>query len=211
MESSKQEGPLKEKQKHSSRSRSKSRKRARKRQEEDDGKKPSQPLKRGRRCQPLNGYVLSVSTLAGEAGKDSSTTEATYNSVSQLCKELGAEVKTQVCKRVQVLVSTRSAVQKATQRIRKAFKKRIPIVDVGWLDKCRLEGKRVDLDSFRLDKEAEAAINNRLETLDKQEPATEVDPNAGWSEPVAVGCCCVCHENGSEKDCKWCADADCSH
>ena len=80
------------------------------------------------------------------------------------CKELGAGVKSQVCKSVQVLVCTLSAVKKATQQIRKAFKKGIPIVEAGWLEKRRLEQKHADFETFRLDKEAEDAINNREES-----------------------------------------------
>ena len=32
------------------------------------------------------------------------------------------------------------------------------------------------------------------------------DANAGWTEPVSIGCCCVCHENGTTNDCTWCVD-----
>jgi hypothetical protein len=211
MPESKQEGASGKKEKFS-RSRSKSRKRSRKGQETDGKKSASkesaQPVKR-KRCLPLNGMVVSVSTLIGAADKDTDA-EISYNNVTLSCKELGADVKGQVCKSVQVLVCTLSAVKKATQRIRKAFKKGIPIVEVGWLEKCRLEQKRVDFETFRLDKEAEDAINNRQETIDKEKPAEEVPPDAGWSEAVTLGCCCVCHENGTEKECKWCvAASDC--
>lgn len=30
-------------------------------------------------------------------------------------------------------------------------------------------------------------------------------PDSGWTSPVDVGCCCVCHENG-DADCEWCTD-----
>ena len=32
------------------------------------------------------------------------------------------------------------------------------------------------------------------------------DDNAGWTDPVSIGCCCVCHENGTTKYCPWCVD-----
>jgi len=36
----------------------------------------------------------------------------------------------------------------------------------------------------------------------------EIIPNddAGWTEPKELGCCCLCHENGTTKDCEWCTD-----
>ena len=112
----------------------------------------------------------------------------------------------QVCKRTQVLVCTTCAVQKATQRVRKAFKKRIPIVNVEWLERCRLEKKKLDYAAYSLDDEAKKAIDNRQETLENDKSTEEVDPNAGWTEAVTLGCCCVCHENGTEKECQWCTD-----
>ena len=30
-------------------------------------------------------------------------------------------------------------------------------------------------------------------------------PGTGWTEPVSLGCCCVCHENG-DVDCPWCVE-----
>ena len=32
----------------------------------------------------------------------------------------------------------------------------------------------------------------------------------GWTEPVSYGCCCICHDNGTAKDCEWCKDAPCA-
>jgi hypothetical protein len=187
----------------------KSKKKSRKRQGDQklspETESSSRPSKRIRR--PLNGLTVSVSTLSsGEVPGTTGTAEASFNAVSKSCKDLGADVTSQVCKRVQVLVCTKSAVQKSTQRVRKAFKKKIPIVEVGWLDKCRTEQERVDFGPFRLDEEAKEAIDNRQETIDNEKEAADVAPDTGWSEPVSFGCSCVCHENGAEKECKWCMD-----
>ena len=151
---------------------------------------------------------MSISTTTNS---DTAKTESTtYGSVSQCCKELGAEVLGQVGKRVQFLICTTSAVQQASQRVRKAFKKKIPIVSVDWLEKCRLEDRRVDFLDYRLDEEAEKAIQSRKERCDKEENSVtndEIPPDdAGWSEAKSLGCCCVCHENGTEKDCPWCVN-----
>jgi len=33
------------------------------------------------------------------------------------------------------------------------------------------------------------------------------DPDdAGWSEPVSLDCCCVCHDTA--RDCDWCLDCN---
>ena len=31
--------------------------------------------------------------------------------------------------------------------------------------------------------------------------------NAGWSSPVQLDCCCVCHENGDD-NCHWCTECN---
>ena len=200
-----------DKEESSSSFRRRSKKKSRKRKVQSDDKKLSaskessltRPVKR-KRFQPLNGVVLSVSTLIGDSNQEMKNTEVSYNSVCRSCQDLGAEVMSQVCKRVQLLLCTHSAVEKSTQRVRKAFKKGIPIVDFGWLESCRLEQKRVDYESFRLDKEAEIAINSRQDAMEKT--VEEILPETGWTEVVNLGCCCICHENGTEKDCKWCVD-----
>ena len=175
---------------------------------------PPHPLKKRKLEQPLRGLVISVSTLKGgnvskESGKDASgiVVDMGYNAVCNASKDLGAHVVSQVSKKVQLLVCTRSAAQQATQRVRKAHKKRIPIVDVAWLEECRKLGKKVELEPFLLDKEANKAIKNRQDNLDAEtDRVKEVDPKTGWTEPVSFGCSCVCHENGCEKDCEWCKD-----
>lgn len=186
---------------------------------EDVSLVPPTPSKKRKFAQPLRGWIISVSTLKGvnvstneekgEVGNDASSAviDSGYNAVCSAGKDLGAQVVSQVSKKVQLLVCSRSAVQSATQRVRKAHKKRIPIVDVAWLEECRKLGKKVELESFLLNKEASRAIKNRRDNLDAEtDGVKEVDPNTGWTEPVSFGCSCVCHENGSEKDCKWCKD-----
>jgi hypothetical protein len=169
-------------------------------------------LQKKSRTRPFNGLVLSISTLnTSIPGEDS----LTFNSVSQTIKSMGGEVLSQVGKRVQYMICTPSAVQKATQRVRKAYKKRIPIIDVVWLKVCAEEGRRVNVEDYRLDKEAGRAIQKRKEVKSPIEvqdvPPEEMPTNdAGWTEAQDLGCCCVCHENGTAKDCSWCKDLDCA-
>jgi hypothetical protein len=181
--------------------------------ENDSGQQP--PTKKSQK-RPFNGLVVAISTSNEKRNSD---TEITYSSVAQICKELGAEVLGQVGKRVQYMICTQSAVQQATQRVRKAFKKKIPIVDVSWVEECRVQRKRVDISDYKLDKEAEKAIRARqtqnevLESTNNVDevPQDEIPPDdAGWTDAVTLGCCCVCHENQAEKDCVWCKDLDCA-
>jgi hypothetical protein len=202
-----------------------SRKRSRSRSEQ--GKKPdeieghaatSASGKRKNSRKPLNGMVLSVSTFSDKNGEG----DVSFNSVGDTCKAMGAVVTSQISKRVQLLICTPSAVKQATQRVRKAFKKNVPIVGIDWLEACKNEGENMPLEDFLLDEDVNDAIENRATNLNKEksgeEPCddallklkSEEEPGegAGWSEPKALGCCCVCHENGSEKDCKWCVDCE---
>lgn len=171
---------------------------------DDDGESSPVPIaKKQKQAQPLRGVILSVSTLKDGQSDDKGDG---YNEVCKLSKDMGAQVTGQVSKRVQLLLCTRSAVDKATQRVRKAYKKKIPVVDVAWLEACREAGGSVDTSSFRLDELAKDAIAKRERSLgDEADPAAEVPPDAGWTESVSYGCSCVCHENGAGKDCQWCS------
>lgn len=170
--------------------------------------------KKQKQSLPLKGITLSVTTLKdganGPDDKNSANTNeeaAGYNEVCQISKELGAQVTGQVSKRVQLVLCTRLAVEKATQRVRKAYKKKIPLVDISWLRKCQETGKLVDLGPFCLDDLAKDIIPTREKNNAEADGDTGVDvpDNVGWTEPVSFGCSCVCHENGAEKDCQWCS------
>jgi hypothetical protein len=170
------------------------------------------PTKKQKHSQPLKGVKLSVSTLkdgSNTKSGDEATTAAEgpsgYQEVCQICKDLGAQVTNQVSKRIQLLLCTKSAVGKSTQRVRKALKRKIPIVDVAWLESCRLEGVSVDKGPFLLDEQAKESLAVRDKNVDDVVEQAEVDPDAGWTEGVSFGCSCVCHENGVEKDCPWCS------
>lgn len=144
------------------------------------------------RHRPLNGMVISISTLASnnsDSGHGSSNTS--YNEMVKLCIDLGATVSNQVCKRMNVLVCTKSAVDRSTQRVRKAMKKKKPVVSVAWIEACRSEGRKLDYEPFRLDGEAEDAINSSLEFVGAEGREESLDnkiqQDPGWTEPVDLG------------------------
>jgi hypothetical protein len=156
--------------------------------------------------------------VKGQAHEDR---ELSYKAIANRCKKLGADVTSQVHKRVMGLICTKTSVMNATQRVRKAIKNHIPLVDVTWLRDCETQCQAVDVDDakYRLDELAKeaAAIRKDGENLsasggtkvkssaELETDGSEVDPSAGWSEPVSLGCCCVCHENGDDQ-CPWCVD-----
>ena len=152
---------------------------------------------------PLAGMVLSVSILKDNTQKKSNSnsnsldnendndngtaSSSSYNDVRQSCRDLGADVIDLVCKRVTLLVCTEAAVRQATQRVRKAIKRNKPLVSVAWVEECRTQGRVVDFEEYRLDKQAENAIQNRQDRLDEEDSGFEAIPDSGWSEPKDLG------------------------
>lgn len=173
----------------------------------------------------LKGMIIGVSTLQGEDNNDnndntrSNNPELSYKTVTETCRNLGAQISSQIHKRVHCVLCTESAVQQLTQRVRKAHKKHIPLVNVTWLEQCQEETRRFDFDKFLLPYPDIPSTGSGDDGTNKQkaiktptadhgnsgEEATN-DPNAGWSSPVELGCCCVCHEQNWEK-CDWCGDS----
>ena len=114
--------------------------------------------------------------------------------------------------------------KQATQRVRKAYKRNIPVVELEWLRQCRLQRKRLDFECFRLDEETEAAITSwklaasrdggkNLPQSSRDSPSLTHEvyhetnlPQSAWSDSKDLGCCCVCHENGNSADCDWCPE-----
>jgi len=174
-----------------------------------------QPKTRRKQALPLKGIVLSISTLNDKKGNNTGG-EVNYSSAAQLCRDLGAEVLGQVGKRVNYMICTESAVEQATQRVRKAHKKRIPIVNIDWLEKCKQEKTLFSVNDYLMDEQAKVAIESRQKKQDDianndHDGGKEVPPDdAGWTEAVSLGCCCVCHENKTAKDCQWCKDLPCA-
>jgi len=111
-----------------------------------------------------------------------------------------------------MLICNKSAVLQCTQRVRKAIKFGVDIINVEWLHQCLETGKRVDYTPFLLTELAATAAarhNNQQDKggSDKKKDSNDedivVDPDAGWTEAVSLDCCCVCHENG-DLNCPWC-------
>lgn len=179
----------------------------------DTQKNPNPNKKRKRTSKPLNGMVVAVSTLDVK-GQSHSDSQSSYKAVADQCQKLGASVTGQLHRRVSCLVCNETAVKNSTQRVRKAVKKKVPLVDVAWIHKCRDEEELVDMDPFRLDDLATTVVESRKEKastveVEVTDASAEVDgvPASAWTEPESLGCCCVCHENGDD-NCPWCPDCN---
>ena len=163
----------------------------------------------------LNGLTLAVTTLDKKREDNSSAAQLSWKNTIDKCKQNGAAITSQVHKRVHALIVGNAAVRNSTQRVRKALKLGIPIVDIGWIEACIKDGNRVDwADYSRNDeakkaadakKKASAAVASGAEGCDVKFDVSNDDANAvsGWSEAVELDCCCVCHENG-DLECPWC-------
>lgn len=175
------------------------------------------PAKRARRGgdtpagtaeQPLRGVKFAVSVDAsgrggdggGDGGDDSDGDAVNFASVRSRGIALGGTYCATVHKRVAVLLASDAAARRRTQRVRKASKVGVPVVDaVGYLDACG-DGAAPDAETYALYVAPAAAVLAAGETRGK------LDANAGWDGSTTYdgGCCCSCHDGGAAS-CEWCA------
>ena len=172
----------------------------------------------------FNGLILAISTLESKVvnaticttkeEEDTIETYSNYKTLSSIIKSNGATISPQVHKRVHYLVCTQQAVNNLTQRVRQALKRNVDIVDVDWIKQCVENGSRADADEYLRND-----VARELMTVKEKEKQAFVTNNggyesdvpdenaAGWSEPIQLDCCCVCHENGDD-NCPWCTDCN---
>ena len=179
----------------------------------------------------FNGLILALSTdnkVHQSSTTDNQSTNScnindndghdqyeTLKSLKTILIGAGATISPQVHKRVHYLICTQSAIDNLTQRIRQAIKRNVDIVSVDWVKKCIQDNRRVDVTSYvcnevareimvEKEREKKASSVKHTEGYDSDIPQ---DDNGGWSEPVQLDCCCVCHENGDD-NCPWCTDCN---
>jgi hypothetical protein len=162
-----------------------------KREESVNRNKRARPTK-----QPLAGKVIAVSTLTqGDSSVESSGT------VIELCKAAGAQYTAQVHRKVYCLVASSSAVRGSTQRVRKAWRRRIPIVTIDWVKQCVETGKLLDMDEFRIEEKPESKECDKAVASDSSVADAVIEERT-----IELGCCCVCHELDDAMNCEWCTD-----
>ena len=157
----------------------------------------------------LRGRTLAVSTLV------QSSTEAepeAYCKLISLCKDLGAQTTGQIHRRVHALIATQSAVDGNTQRVRKAWKKGIPVVSPDWLRKCQQKCSYIDMEAYCINRSTSVA-NGAEEKPKKKAKLVARDHSiqkaTGEPKSISLGCCCACHEDTKGvTECSWCVDCD---
>jgi hypothetical protein len=139
--------------------------------------------------------------------------------VREECIALGASVTAQVHKRVFAVICNRSAVRNLTQRVRKGLKRKtVLLIDYEWIRQCKLQASKASYDEYLLNEMAEKIVKEKqVPKDDKDASDANVSPldsdeailriNSGWTDPVALNCCCVCHETNRD-DCRWCVACD---
>ena len=161
---------------------------------------------------PLAGLILAVSVdhkQGGEGTGDEAPSRGSYKFICDRCRALGAQITSQVHRRVHAVIASPEAVRNATQRVRKAIKKGVAVVDSGWVFACLDAGERVGWEAFDRKGDAREAIiakeSSKKEAVAAVTGESDNDANAvsGWTDPVELDCCCVCHENGDQV-CPWC-------
>lgn len=164
---------------------------------------------------PLKGKVVAVSTqTAGSSDMHN------YKTVSSLCEHAGATITGQVHKKVACVVATEEAAgwgrHLPTQRVRKAWKRQIPVVCIRWVQECIDQNQLLPFDGEYLLQEAARKTNSSSHGSKAKRDSKSYEMNAtssGMTEDgealiersIDLGCCCVCHDNGSI-DCEWCVD-----
>jgi hypothetical protein len=163
---------------------------------------------------PLQGVIVSVSTLSEERDRSKAQSAdnsnlprdrpTSYQDVCARCRALGAAVSEMVGKRIYAVVCSNDAIKQATQRVRKAIKRGKPIVSLEWIEACEDLGQLANIEPFRLDLDAMEAIKRRKDTQTQQAAEMTASFEQGKERKLDLGCCCVCHEQGTTADCPWC-------
>lgn len=162
----------------------------------------------------FNGLTMSISTL--ESKETQVESGQSMKSVKQTLISQGAMIAPQVHKRVRCIICTPQAIENLTQRVRQALKRGVDIVDIKWLNDSVRQGKRLEVDGYLRNDLARALMAEKKEQDDIRQRANNIDEvhipdhaTGGWSEPIELDCCCVCHENG-DFNCPWCTNPDCN-
>jgi hypothetical protein len=173
---------------------------------------------------PLGGVLFSVSVdaerdggaangaadggaAAGAAdaeGHASSANGFSFAEVTARCAALGGKYSATVHKKVAVLLATPGAVERRTQRVRKAAKLGVAIVDAASYLRACDRGRRPDAADHALRPADGAAL--AVEPPAACPKAVDINSDAYWAGAVTYdgGCSCACHDEG-KASCEWCA------
>ena len=151
-----------------------------------------------------NGAVDGGAAAGAADAEGHSANGFSFADVAARCAALGGKYSATVHKRVAVLLATPGAVERRTQRVRKAAKLGVAIVDAASYLRACDGGRRPD------------AADHALRPADGAAPAVEppaacpkavdINSDAYWAGAVTYdgGCSCACHDEG-KASCEWCA------
>jgi hypothetical protein len=166
----------------------------------------------------LQGTVVALS-LWSKPGADAAVTFDEKDLRGKLIS-LGATFSNTIHKKVKVLLATSDACRRGTQRVRKAWKKKIPILLPEWLEACVANKRAVDRDGYTLSyvgggdnsSSSSSSSSSRSAVADNNEEAgaTKDLTSKACMDHVQhfdFGCCCGCHDSEPPLlTCEWCPE-----
>ena len=147
------------------------------------------------------GGSASGAGAGGSAAGAGATTMGSFASVRSRAEALGGTYSATVHRNVHVLLASAGAVERKTQRVRKAAKLGVAVVDAGpFLDACEAGAFDADAHALRVaDADADGGGGK----------AVDLNDDACWvgSSKYDGGCSCACHDvPGAPPFCDWCEE-----
>ena len=138
---------------------------------------------------------------AGAGGSAAATTPGSFASVRSRAEALGGTYSATVHRNVNVLLASAGAVERKTQRVRKAAKLGVAVVDAApFLDACEAGAFDADAHALRV-ADADGGGGGGK--------AVDLNDDACWvgSSKYDGGCSCACHDvPGAPPFCDWCEE-----
>ena len=147
------------------------------------------------------GSASAAGGAGGSAAGAGTTTQGSFASVRSRAEALGGTYSATVHRNVHVLLASAGAVERKTQRVRKAAKLGVAVVDAGpFLDACEAGAFNTDAHALRVaDADADGGGGK----------AVDLNDDACWvgSAKFDGGCSCACHDvPGAPPFCEWCEE-----
>ena len=164
---------------------------------------PRPKKRRRRRKKETNDSAIGTFSISVDAarGDDEATTPGSFASVRSRAEALGGTYSATVHRNVNVLLASAGAVERKTQRVRKAAKLGVAVVDAApFLDACEAGEFDADAHALRVaDADADGGGGK----------AVDLNDEACWvgSSKYDGGCSCACHDvPGAPPFCEWCEE-----
>ena len=147
------------------------------------------------------GGSASGAGAGGSAAGVGATTLGSFASVRSRAENLSGTYSATVHRNVNVLLASAGAVERKTQRVRKAAKLGVAVVDAApYLDACEAGAFNTDAHALRV-ADADAGGGGGK--------AVDLNDDACWvgSSKYDGGCSCACHDvPGAPPFCEWCEE-----